>query len=45
MEINILQLAQGAKHATGITIIIDVFRAFSLEAYLFHNECKEVFAV
>lgn len=45
MEIKILQQAQGAKQATGITIIIDVFRAFTLEAYLFHNGCKEVFAV
>lgn len=45
MEIEILQLAQGAKQAKGITIIIDVFRAFSLEAYLFHNGCKEIFAV
>lgn len=45
MEIEILQLAEGAKKASGITIIIDVFRAFSLEAYLFHNGCKKVYAI
>ena len=45
MEIEILQLKEGAKKATGTTIIIDVFRAFSLEAYLFAQGCKEVRAV
>ena len=32
MEINILQLLEGAKQAKGLTVIIDVFRAFSVEA-------------
>ncbi len=45
MEVEILQLEQGAKQACGITVIIDVFRAFTLEPYLFHNGCKEVLAV
>ena len=45
MEIEILQLKEGARKATGTTIIIDVFRAFSLEAYLFAQGCKEVRAV
>ena len=35
MNIKILHLLTGAKEATGLTVIIDVFRAFSLEAYLF----------
>lgn len=34
MNIKILQLIEGAKQATGITVVIDVFRAFSVEAYL-----------
>ena len=35
MEINILQLTEGAKKARGTTVIIDVFRAFSTACYLF----------
>ena len=45
MKINILQLLQGAKKATGIVVIIDVFRAFSLEAYLIHQNAKEIIPV
>lgn len=32
--IRILHLIEGAKQARGLTVIIDVFRAFSLECYL-----------
>ena len=41
MDIHILHLIEGAKLARGITVIIDVFRAFSVEAYLFERgaEC------
>lgn len=35
MKINILRLIEGAKQARGLTVIIDVLRAFSLECYLF----------
>lgn len=35
-KINILELVDGAKIATGTVIIIDVFRAFSLEPYLYN---------
>ena len=35
MEIRILELIEGAKKAEGLTVIIDVFRAFSLECYLY----------
>ncbi len=31
MEIQILQLVEGAKAAKGIAVIIDVFRAFTTE--------------
>lgn len=35
MEVKILQLLEGAKKATGLTVIIDVFRAFSTACYSF----------
>lgn len=35
MEVKILQLLEGAKQATGLTVIIDVFRAFSTACYSF----------
>ena len=34
MDIKILHLIEGAKAAVGTTVIIDVFRAFSVEAYM-----------
>ncbi|HEX3007508.1 MAG TPA: 2-phosphosulfolactate phosphatase [Bacteroidales bacterium] len=34
MEIKILHLLDGAKSAEGLTVVIDVFRAFSLACYL-----------
>ena len=34
IKIKILHLIDGAKQAEGLTVIIDVFRAFSLECYL-----------
>jgi 2-phosphosulfolactate phosphatase len=45
MQIQILQLIEGAKKAKGLTVIIDVFRAFSLECYLFNQGAKEIIAV
>lgn len=35
MKIEILEFAEGAARATGVTVIIDVFRAFSLACYAF----------
>ncbi len=35
MKIKILQLLDGAKAASGLTVIIDVFRAFSTACYAF----------
>ncbi len=45
MEIRILQYLEGARAAEGITVIIDVFRAFSLEAYLFSRGAAGILAV
>ena len=45
MQIQILPLLKGAKQARGLTVIIDVFRAFSLEAYLQYKGVKEILPV
>ena len=45
MNIQILHLIEGARRATGLTVIIDVFRAFSVESYLFAKGAKEIIAV
>ena len=42
MEIRILELIEGAKKAEGLTVIIDVFRAFSLECYLYARGASAV---
>lgn len=41
-KVNILHLIEGAKKAEGLTVIIDVFRAFSLECYLYDMGVKEI---
>lgn len=45
MNIKILQLIEGAKKATGITVIIDVFRAFSMESYMFSQGVNKIIPV
>ncbi|MFC2098229.1 2-phosphosulfolactate phosphatase [Bacteroidota bacterium] len=45
MEIKILQLVEGAKSARGLTVIIDVFRAFSTACYVFENGADEILCV
>ncbi|MBN2273410.1 MAG: 2-phosphosulfolactate phosphatase [Bacteroidales bacterium] len=45
MRIDILQLVDGAKLSRGLTVIIDVFRAFSLACYLFDRGVKEIIPV
>ena len=45
MNIQILQLIDGAKAARGLTVIIDVFRAFSVEAYLFAQGADKIIPV
>lgn len=45
MEIEILQLLEGAKKAVGLTVIIDVFRAFSTAVYAFGNGIERIYPV
>lgn len=45
MNIKILHMIEGAKRATGITVVIDVFRAFSVEAYLMNNNAEKLMPV
>lgn len=45
MNIKILQLIEGARQATGLAVIIDVFRAFTVEAYLVNNGVQKLIAV
>lgn len=41
-DIEILHLIEGARRAEGLTVIIDVFRAFSLECYLYAMGAAEI---
>lgn len=41
-DVHILHLIEGAKQAEGLTVIIDVFRAFSLECYLYDMGVKQI---
>ncbi|MCE4563816.1 2-phosphosulfolactate phosphatase [Maribellus sp. CM-23] len=43
MNIQILQLIEGAKVASGITVIIDVFRAFSTACYAVDKGIKKIY--
>lgn len=45
MNIKILHLLEGAKKATGLTVVIDVFRAFSVEASLMACGVEKIFPV
>ena len=45
MNIQILQLVEGAKNARGLTVVIDVFRAFSVEAYLFAQGVDKILPI
>ena len=45
MNIQILQLIDGAKKATGLTVVIDVFRAFSLACYAFDVGAERIIPV
>lgn len=45
MVINILQLVDGARKAQGLTIIIDVFRAFSTACYAMECGIDKIFPV
>lgn len=45
MKINIQSLISGAEKANGLTVIIDVFRAFSTCCYLFEKGVSKILAV
>ena len=45
MHLEISENLDGARHARGLAVIIDVFRAFSLEAYLFGRGAERIYAV
>lgn len=45
MKIEILQLLEGAKKAKGLTVIIDVFRAFSTACYAFDKGASAILPV
>lgn len=45
MNIRILQLIEGAKQAKGVAVIIDVFRAFTVEAYVANNGAKYIIPI
>lgn len=45
MNIKILDLVKGAKRATGVAVIIDVFNAFSVEAYISNNNAKTIIPI
>lgn len=45
MDIQILQLLDGAKKAKGLTVIIDVFRAFSVACYAFGKGVEKIYPV
>lgn len=45
MNIKILQLIEGARQAAGVTVVIDVFRAMSVETYLMAGGADKIFPV
>lgn len=45
MNIRILELIEGARAATGLTVIIDVFRAMTVEAYVIENGAKDLIPI
>ena len=42
MQIHLYELLEGAEKATGLTVVIDVFRCFSLECYLFSQGAERI---
>jgi 2-phosphosulfolactate phosphatase len=44
MKIEIVEFTEGAKIAEGVTVIIDVFRAFSVECYAFDAGVAQIIA-
>ncbi len=45
MNIKILHMIEGAKQARGLTVVIDVFRAFSVEAYFMDRGAEKIIPI
>ena len=45
MDIRILHLVEGARQAIGTTVVIDVFRAMTVEAYLSRQGAGKIIPV
>ena len=45
MNIEIIRSVEEADKATGLAVVIDVFRAFSVEAYIFANGASKIIPV
>jgi len=45
MQIEILQILDGARKAKGLTVVIDVFRAFSTSCYIFAAGAEKIIPV
>lgn len=45
MNIRILELIDGAKQAKGLTVVIDVFRAMTVEAYVIQGGAKDLIPI
>ena len=45
MDIQILQLVEGARQAKGLTVIIDVFRAFTTESFIMGRNPEKIIPV
>ncbi|MFW6251943.1 MAG: 2-phosphosulfolactate phosphatase, partial [Halanaerobium sp.] len=45
MKIKTFKFLEGAARAEGLTVIIDVFRAYTTAAYLFANQAEKIFIV
>ena len=45
MDVRVLELVEGAREARGLTVVIDVFRAFTLECYLFAQGAKAIYPI
>ena len=45
MEITIDHLTAGAARARGVAVIIDVFRAYSVECYAYHAGAERIYPV